>query len=193
AAASSTDRATAAASRSRRVSRKATAPPAHHIHRLPSCMTVHSGQRRAPGSLLARSKAVTSQPGTWLRARPSSTSQLPARSAAARPAVAATVAEAGCHTGRGAAGGPASRSSASAVPALSTTAPYRPRAARVVRRPAFAVRRRRPVGLFVALDRGVRIPPAVRHRTNSTEVARVPTYSPKASEIQRDWYVVDAE
>src|SRR5262245_60484920 len=25
------------------------------------------------------------------------------------------------------------------------------------------------------------------------KVARVPTYSPKASEIQRDWYVVDAD
>ena len=31
------------------------------------------------------------------------------------------------------------------------------------------------------------------HRKNSMKVARVPTYTPKASEIQRAWYVVDAE
>jgi large subunit ribosomal protein L13 len=30
-------------------------------------------------------------------------------------------------------------------------------------------------------------------RKNCTEVARVRTYSPKASEITRDWYIVDAE
>jgi large subunit ribosomal protein L13 len=32
-----------------------------------------------------------------------------------------------------------------------------------------------------------------RSRKSRTKVARVPTYSPKASEIQRAWYVVDAD
>jgi large subunit ribosomal protein L13 len=31
------------------------------------------------------------------------------------------------------------------------------------------------------------------NRTNTTKAARVPTYSPKVSEIKRAWYVVDGE